>query len=108
MNWDPPKISKCGKKFKVQKYRRVQQTSTVCEHTMEQQLLLVQSMPNGVNSKHALLKLVRRFSTHVMAFDFRDSECLSYDGARVHTGLEQISGEEKILMVPHLKFVFHS
>ena len=54
---------------------RVQQTAMVCEHTMEQQLFLVQSMPSGVNTrhlvnapapntKHALLKLVHRFSTH--------------------------------------------
>ena len=43
---------------------RVQQTAMVCEHTMEQQSFLVQSMPSGVNTKHALLKLVRRFVTH--------------------------------------------
>ena len=42
---------------------RVQQTAMVCEHTMEQQSFLVQSMPSGVNTKHALLKLVRRFVT---------------------------------------------
>ena len=36
---------------------RVQQTAMVCEHTMEQQSFLVQSMPSGVNTKHALLKI---------------------------------------------------
>ena len=50
-NWDPPKISKCGKKFKYRTKRimfvfRVQQTAMVCEHTMEQQSFLIQSMPS--------------------------------------------------------------
>ena len=57
MNWDPPTISKCGKKLKYRTKRnmfvfRVQQTAMVCEHTMEQQLFLVQSMPSGVNTWH--------------------------------------------------------
>ena len=42
MNWDPSKMSKCGKKLKYRTKRnmfvfRVQQTAMVCEHTMEQQ-----------------------------------------------------------------------
>ena len=31
---------------------RVQQTAMECEHTMERQLFLVQSMPSGVNTWH--------------------------------------------------------
>ena len=31
---------------------RVQQTAMVCEHTMEQQLLLVQSVPSGFYTWH--------------------------------------------------------
>ena len=73
MNWDSPKISKCGEKLKYRTKRnifviRVQQTAMVCEHTMEQQSFLVQIMPSGVNTKHVLLKLVRRFVTHGISF----------------------------------------
>ena len=70
-NWDPPKISKCGKKNRTKRIMfvfRVQQTAMVCEHTMEQQSFLVQSMPSGVNTKHSLLKLVCRFVTHGISF----------------------------------------
>ena len=48
-NWDPPKISKCGKKNRTKRIMfvfRVQQTAMVCEHTMEQQSFLIQSMPS--------------------------------------------------------------
>ena len=73
VNWDSPKISKCGEKLKYRTKRnmfvfRVQQTAMVCEHTMEQQSFLVQSMPSGVNTKHSLLKLVCRFVTHGISF----------------------------------------